>query len=58
MSEATHPGPNDGINELCPVGHYCEQGETGDQKGPQLTLLTFYDNEAADKICDLLNMDF
>ncbi|CAH1789583.1 unnamed protein product [Owenia fusiformis] len=23
---AVHPGPNDGVNGLCPIGHYCEEG--------------------------------
>ena len=27
ISGAAHPGPDDGVNGPCPVGHYCLQGE-------------------------------
>ena len=27
LSGAALPGPDDGVNGPCPVGHYCENGE-------------------------------
>lgn len=38
ISGAEHPGPNDGLNGPCPIGHYCLEGTINATACPRGTI--------------------